>query len=495
MTAAHRPGFNVFTAAADTAVDVNEIVRICATTREVSFRPAADFEAAVREGRLIVATADARVIGWCLRIEHTPTVQELASVFVHTRWRRQGVLDALIELAVSQRPWSVGMTRSRWLAAHLSERFGFHRVRATEIMRLTRGGIARDRLRPGRLRHLRSFAHGEDIVWLALHTRNGEAERSDGRWSLDGQCPTCGCEVDALMARDWTFGTGTAYRYLRCGHCRSVGLDDSAGQAVLNDGDLPFVRRVMDHKVVSRLIYRPRAAWLGRRGTLGPRTIALDVGCGTGGFITALAVRTGSTSIRGVDVEPGLVAAARRRGLDVREANADEDLPADDGDYDLITMFHVVEHLKRPRQAVASAYERLRPGGALCVEVPVSDAAGFRVFRQFWLPLLPGAHRQLLSRQEMRSLLLNCCPSGTLVAERPVMLPGEHAASLLLPLSRWLPHPLRHGRSAPIPAAAAGIAMIPMIGLGIAIETVAALMHTQIPCLAGHHRFLIRKAG
>jgi SAM-dependent methyltransferase len=51
------------------------------------------------------------------------------------------------------------------------------------------------------------------------------------------------------------------------------------------------------------------------------------------------------------------------------------------GTFDLITMFHVIEHIDSPRTAVARLAEWLAPGGVLAVETPNLDSLDAHLFR------------------------------------------------------------------------------------------------------------------
>lgn len=100
---------------------------------------------------------------------------------------------------------------------------------------------------------------------------------------------------------------------------------------------------------------------------------ALDVGCGAGQLLVALARR--GFSVTGVDVAGGMVAASRERlrgaGLvgEVRVAAADA-LPLRDGAAELVTALGVIEYLPDRAAGVAEMARVLAPGGHLVVTSP-----------------------------------------------------------------------------------------------------------------------------
>ncbi|MQY10662.1 Ubiquinone/menaquinone biosynthesis C-methyltransferase UbiE [Streptomyces sp. RB5] len=100
----------------------------------------------------------------------------------------------------------------------------------------------------------------------------------------------------------------------------------------------------------------------------------LDVGTGTG---TAAAAACGrGARVTAVDAEPSMVARAARAvpGADVRLAALPE-LPFADGAFDAVVGNFVVNHVGRPRAALAELRRVTRPGGRIAVTVWALPAA------------------------------------------------------------------------------------------------------------------------
>lgn len=118
------------------------------------------------------------------------------------------------------------------------------------------------------------------------------------------------------------------------------------------------------------------------RPRLAGKTV-LDFGCGAGGFLHR-AMSTAS-KVAGVELE--------KRVKEYWDGKIDifHDIECIDNCYDLITAFHVIEHLKDPRSVLRSLGEKLSAGGTLVVEVPNSedalltlyDSSGFQDFT-YW---------------------------------------------------------------------------------------------------------------
>ncbi|WP_190018721.1 class I SAM-dependent methyltransferase [Streptomyces lucensis] len=93
-------------------------------------------------------------------------------------------------------------------------------------------------------------------------------------------------------------------------------------------------------------------------------TRVLDVGTGTG--TAALAAGERGALVRAVDADAGMVARARRRGLAAEVAVLPE-LPFPDGAFDAVVGNFVLNHVGRPRAALAELRRVLRPGGRIAV--------------------------------------------------------------------------------------------------------------------------------
>lgn len=110
----------------------------------------------------------------------------------------------------------------------------------------------------------------------------------------------------------------------------------------------------------------------------------LDVGSGRGRFLAA--AKAAGWSATGIEFEPGLAAMSRDRyGVDVVVGDA---VTADvDGPFDVVTMWHVLEHLPEPAASLERAFELLAPGGRLIVSVPNNDSWQARAGGDDWLHL------------------------------------------------------------------------------------------------------------
>jgi SAM-dependent methyltransferase len=126
----------------------------------------------------------------------------------------------------------------------------------------------------------------------------------------------------------------------------------------------------------------------------------MDVGCGAGTFLNRMRKRYGAR-VTGVDFKdlsylPGFDQIEFRCGLFYEQAFAVDR-------FDLITMWHFLEHDYDPVRTLRHARSLLKPDGRLVIEVPRLDSLTFRLFQERWPGLQAPQHTVLYSKE----MLLN----------------------------------------------------------------------------------------
>jgi 2-polyprenyl-3-methyl-5-hydroxy-6-metoxy-1,4-benzoquinol methylase len=110
-----------------------------------------------------------------------------------------------------------------------------------------------------------------------------------------------------------------------------------------------------------------------------PNRRLLDFGCGTGGFI--LRARELAAAAQGVEPEVRLRDHYDSHGLSVFSSLSEIPQDLRGQGYDLITMFHVLEHIPDPRTILLKLSEFLTQDGQIVVEVPNADDALLALYR------------------------------------------------------------------------------------------------------------------
>lgn len=195
------------------------------------------------------------------------------------------------------------------------------------------------------------------------------------------QCVACG-EASARVA--WL--ASPAGKLVRCSSCGLCSAIEPPSQDILASlyrtgfygGVAPRGGALVDvlHRVNNALRLRElRGMQAGR---------LLDVGCGKGRFLAS--ARQAGWDVVGVEFAEQLAAEARDHyGLDVKLGDFLE-APLE-GPFDVVTMWHVLEHLPRPADAVARSRDLLRPAGRLVVSVPNIESLQAKLSGSNWFHL------------------------------------------------------------------------------------------------------------
>jgi 2-polyprenyl-3-methyl-5-hydroxy-6-metoxy-1,4-benzoquinol methylase len=139
------------------------------------------------------------------------------------------------------------------------------------------------------------------------------------------------------------------------------------------------------------------------KGTGAPRGRLLDVGCGSG-TILGLMKRQGF-DVTGVDFsrEAAEIAGAQN-GVKVIVGSLHNADFANES-FDVVTLFHVLEHVTNPRDVLIEARRILQPNGRLVLQVPNIGSWQFRVFGTKWYGLDIPRHVIDYSKQSIYRLL------------------------------------------------------------------------------------------
>lgn len=190
-------------------------------------------------------------------------------------------------------------------------------------------------------------------------------------------CPLCGSHDSLLVGqRD---RDGKPLRNLLCQGCGLVRVDPLPSKTDLDLWyqhayriDYKGVREPKPHHVLrAGRVALDRLSRIPHLLANQPR--ALDVGSG-GGEMLYMLTHHARAQAEGLEPNEGYARHARERlGLKVTQGFLDGSAKLA-GDYALITIHHVLEHLAQPLQAIALLRDLLRPGGHLVVEVPSIEA-------------------------------------------------------------------------------------------------------------------------
>jgi 2-polyprenyl-3-methyl-5-hydroxy-6-metoxy-1,4-benzoquinol methylase len=128
----------------------------------------------------------------------------------------------------------------------------------------------------------------------------------------------------------------------------------------------------------------------------------LDIGTGSGEWL--LMAREAGWSVAGSEPDPVALTEGNKLGLDIRQGGVEawEDQA---GEFDAISMNHVIEHVHDPAETLRKVFELLRPGGQLFIETPNLDALGHLLFGPNWRGLETPRHLVLFNHRSLADAL------------------------------------------------------------------------------------------
>lgn len=227
-------------------------------------------------------------------------------------------------------------------------------------------------------------------------------------------CPLCG-DTDGshfIDAEDDLGGRPGTFRFVRCTGCdlvyQSPRLSFEHIGAYYDDEYIAH-RKKTDWGVLTPVYNwamgkhdREKIALVRRYTSLKGGSRVLDVGCGAGTFLAGLVEKTGASGF-GVDFKD-LSALPWMDTVDFHQGTLTEQ---DFGEqrFDLITMWHFLEHDYTPLETLTRARDLLAPKGRMIIEVPNLDSVSYRLFQERWPGLQAPQHTMLFDTETLPDML------------------------------------------------------------------------------------------
>lgn len=261
-------------------------------------------------------------------------------------------------------------------------------------------------------------------------------------------------------AQDQFFGVPGTFNYVRCVDCGTLLLSPRPAPAELGRFYAPYYPEKLINQLKEDLVRRGRlrsptrlralgylrklTMLMGQRPPAGSKL--LDVGCGLGQFPRLVREMAG-LDVRGVDFDP----MCKRAAMEMHNVTVDQgdlrDQRYPDGAFDLVTAWHVMEHVYDPPTELKEMVRVLKPGGWLMVETP-TPSIYMRIFGKRWMYLQPPTHFFHYPPPVLAKLMEGAGVTVKYI-QRP-WFPGELAGSLLFTLGfrGFLPRLFHPGRTA-----------------------------------------------
>lgn len=104
----------------------------------------------------------------------------------------------------------------------------------------------------------------------------------------------------------------------------------------------------------------------------------LDIGAGTGEFLKA--AREKSWTVVGIEPNQNAVSVAKDKGITLYHELND----VKNQKFDVITLWHVLEHISNLEEVVEDLSRLLKPGGVLIIAVPNYNSYDAKYYKEFW---------------------------------------------------------------------------------------------------------------
>ena len=146
-----------------------------------------------------------------------------------------------------------------------------------------------------------------------------------------------------------------------------------------------------------------------------------DLGAGTGGFLE-IAKREG-WEVSGVEPDHGARELALRKGLELQESIAS----LCGKQFDVVTLWHVLEHLPDLEEQIKIIMGLVRPGGHLVVAVPNWRSFDARYYKTFWAAYDVPRHLWHFSKNSLEPLFSESMDLGMV---RPMVFDSYYVSLL-----------------------------------------------------------------
>lgn len=224
------------------------------------------------------------------------------------------------------------------------------------------------------------------------------------------KCPVCGHThlEPFIQVVDYSI-SGEAFNLVRCPECELCITQAHPDQESI--GKYYASEDYISHSdtsqgVINRLYHAVRSYMLDKKQSLvekhGRKGKLLDIGAGTGYF--AAHMQDAGWDVLSLEPDPGARAIGEKRfNLQMQDIDTLHNLP--DASFEVITMWHVLEHVHNLNADLAKISKLLRPDGLLVIAVPNPTSVDARKYGEKWAAYDVPRHLWHFAPKSMKTLL------------------------------------------------------------------------------------------
>lgn len=229
------------------------------------------------------------------------------------------------------------------------------------------------------------------------------------------QCPVCRSnERKSTYTAVHTHGKKTlseekSFIYFQCLNCSSLYLTNVTFNASyykkyysFEEGEQRLgLTKILEWLISSYSLKRKHEALRHYNGASKKKISILDIGCGTGDFLASLSDKRYRKY--GIEKDKKEYMISRNKGVEV----FNEDIlhsNLQNKKFDIITMWHVIEHIPNPQKLFTQLHQMLSKDGVIIFATPNIDSHGFRAATTNWFHFDAPRHVILFNEEGIKKL-------------------------------------------------------------------------------------------
>lgn len=225
-------------------------------------------------------------------------------------------------------------------------------------------------------------------------------------------CPSCGSSEisNVLSAKDYTVSS-EQFEVWHCATCelrftQEIPVEEEVGAYYQSEEYIShsntskgLVNRL--YQTVRNITLKQKRDWVQKVSGKQDGRI-LDIGCGTGEFLSTM--KSAGWKTLGLEPDDGARSQAQsNHGLEVKEQ--DHLFQISDANFDIVSMWHVLEHVHRLHPYLDQIHKVLDPNGKLIIAVPNYQSKDADIYQEHWAAYDVPRHLYHFSPKSMEMLL------------------------------------------------------------------------------------------
>lgn len=271
-------------------------------------------------------------------------------------------------------------------------------------------------------------------------------------------CPICNQEVQVTeQLFPSSVEKGKSYTYLHfpcCDYYKQDPFLSEEEMSTLYEKDYAAFNQKGIFKLLMKMVTKKRVKKF--RHLIKDKDV-LEIGSGTGEFLYHCKSHK-PKSVRGVEISEYASAIAKEK-YDVNiSCSTIENFKAEKK-YDVIFMFHVIEHVKEPQIVIDKCRTLLKEGGVLIMETPNCASFERKFYREYWAGWSVPFHTFIFSPKALTEILNRC----------GLKVNAVHYAAFSNTYSSLIPFLSRHRN----------LMLLPFLATQFVIKTIMAPLYRQ----------------